>query len=65
MAVMKKVQQWRDEGLQAGYTIDAGPNVHVICEAKKADEVAKLLKIIPGVQKVLVSPVGDGARIEG
>lgn len=65
MSVMKKVQQWRDEGLQAGYTIDAGPNVHVICEAKKADEVAKLLKKIPGVQKILVSPVGDGVRIEG
>ena len=30
---MLAVQQWRSEdGLAAYFTIDAGPNVHVLCE---------------------------------
>ena len=31
LAVMHAVQEWRGQGLAACYTIDAGPNVHVIC----------------------------------
>src|SRR5512142_129013 len=31
LEVMQCVRQWRMEGIPACYTVDAGPNVHVIC----------------------------------
>jgi diphosphomevalonate decarboxylase len=45
------------------YTIDAGPNVHVICLGSAAREVVKRLKKIPGVGKVLVARPGGPAKL--
>ena len=43
--IMLDVMKWREEDdLQAYFTLDAGPNVHIICEKKDADEVQKRLK---------------------
>lgn len=64
LEVMKAVQRWRKSGLPAAYTLDAGPNVHVICEAGAADEVKRLLEAMPVVQAVLTAPPGGPARLE-
>ncbi len=63
MAVMKVVRQWRKEGLQAGYTVDAGANVHVICPEKDANEIAARLRKIAGVKDVLTARGGGPAKI--
>jgi diphosphomevalonate decarboxylase len=63
VAVMKRVPQWRMEGLAACYTMDAGPNVHVICAAEHAGEVFKRLERIPGVSQVLSATPGGPAQI--
>jgi diphosphomevalonate decarboxylase len=63
IAVMQAVRQWRLNGLTACTTIDAGPNVHVMCTADAADEVALRLRVIPGVRQVIASPVGGPARL--
>jgi diphosphomevalonate decarboxylase len=63
IAVMQAVRQWRLNGLAACTTIDAGPNVHVICTADAADEVALRLRVIPGVRQVMVARVGGAAHI--
>ena len=39
MAIMHAVQAWRAEGMPVCYTIDAGPNVHVLCPAGDAEWV--------------------------
>jgi diphosphomevalonate decarboxylase len=62
IAVMQAVRQWRINGLAACTTIDAGPNVHVICTAEAADEVALRLRVIPGVRQVMVARVGGAAH---
>ena len=54
---------WRREGLPVCYTVDAGPNVHVICEAADAEKVAGKLRALPGVQDVRVAAVGGPARL--
>ncbi len=61
--VIKKIVEWREEGIQAYFTMDAGPNVHVITLSEQAEEVEKRLKEIEGVEKVYHCRVGDGARI--
>lgn len=63
LAVMQAVRDWRGTGLQVCATVDAGPNVHVICLQKNANEVAEKLGQIKGVDKVLRARPGGGARL--
>ena len=64
LAVMSAVREWRASGLPAAYTIDAGPNVHVICPQDFSSKVAELLKDLPGVSSVLVAKAGRrGGRL--
>ena len=61
--VMQSVRAWRAKGVPAFYTIDAGPNVHVITLKEKMDEVRSRLENLEGVQKVLTATVGGAARL--
>jgi diphosphomevalonate decarboxylase len=63
LAVMQAVEGWRQEGIPACYTIDAGPNVHVITLETHAAEVTRRLKEIPGVLEVLKASPGGPARL--
>jgi diphosphomevalonate decarboxylase len=63
LAVIHAVRAWRTEGLMAYFTIDAGPNVHVICHADDRATVAARLQQVPGVQFTLANLVGPGARV--
>jgi diphosphomevalonate decarboxylase len=63
LAVMQSVVAWRAAGLPVCYTIDAGPNVHVICTAQYAAQVAEQLEALPGVESVLTAGPGGPARV--
>lgn len=63
LAVMESVRSWRNDGLPVAYTIDAGPNVHVICPQAEMAQVAALMREIPGVLDVLQARVGGPARL--
>ncbi len=63
LAVMQAVREWRKSGRQVAYTIDAGPNVHVLCPQAAREAVAALLGQIPGVGQVLTATAGGPARI--
>ncbi len=64
LTIMQAVREWRASGLPVCYTIDAGPNVHVITEAAEAARVADLLANMPGVQKVLAAHVGGAGALQ-
>ena len=64
VAIMKKVIEWRSQGLQVCYTLDAGPNVHVLCLAQDASQLEKLLQeAIPGVEMIYHSHAGGGVQV--
>jgi diphosphomevalonate decarboxylase len=63
LAVMEAVRSWRRDGLPVAYTIDAGPNVHVICPQPEMAQVASLLRNLDGVGDVLQARVGGPARV--
>ncbi|MFN8453139.1 MAG: diphosphomevalonate decarboxylase [Anaerolineae bacterium] len=63
MALIQATQTWRAEGLPVYFTIDAGPNVHLICEAAEVEAVMNAARKIPGVQEVIPSGVGGPARL--
>ncbi|HVS01547.1 MAG TPA: diphosphomevalonate decarboxylase [Thermoanaerobaculia bacterium] len=64
LAVLAAVRRLRDGGLAAWATLDAGPNVHVICAAADATAVQRTLAALPEVLQVLADGVGSGPRIE-
>jgi diphosphomevalonate decarboxylase len=63
-AIVQAVQSWRKSGLPVCYTIDAGPNVHVICSADSSQDIADKIGLLPGVQKIYISNPGGPARLE-
>ncbi len=63
VAVMQAVTAWRAAGLPAFYTIDAGPNVHVLTPRPYEGEVIERLRAIPGVQQVITAHPGGPARL--
>jgi diphosphomevalonate decarboxylase len=63
LEIMHLIRQARAEGLPACTTIDAGPNVHVICEPGAVDEVLRLLGDLPGILDLRVAHVGGAAHL--
>lgn len=63
LEIQRAVRAWRDEGLPAAYTVDAGPNVHVISSAEHSDEVQARLRALPVVKDVLVAGAGGPAHL--
>ncbi len=63
MEIMRKVQEWREDGLEIYFTIDAGPTVHLICQGKNEKEVVKRLKKIKGIERISVNKPSIGARV--
>ncbi len=63
LAVMRAVVDWRRAGIPICFTIDAGPNVHVITlEDHSAMVIANLMQI-QGVSKVFVNRPGEGVHL--
>ena len=63
LRIMLAVQEWRRQGIQVCYTLDAGPNVHCICGPQDAAAVAARLKELDPDIDVIRSSVGGGARL--
>ncbi len=59
--VINAVQRWRQEGLPVCFTIDAGPNVHVICPAEAADKIRPKLGSLIDVKSILECTPGGPA----
>ena len=53
------------QGLGVFFTIDAGPQVKAVCLPQDAERVAAALRAVSGVQSVLISGLGEGARLIG
>jgi diphosphomevalonate decarboxylase len=63
LEVMNRVRDWRMDGIPVCYTVDAGPNIHVICPETEAQIVDKKLREIRGVDNVLVARPGGAAEV--
>jgi diphosphomevalonate decarboxylase len=61
LVIMQEVILWRKAGIPCFYTLDAGPNVHIITTNSHAAEIKSRLTAMPGVVKILQSPAGKGA----
>jgi diphosphomevalonate decarboxylase len=62
--IIQAVQTWRKAGLPVCYTIDAGPNVHVLCPGYWEEKIVERLRQLPYVIDILPSHPGGPAMID-
>jgi diphosphomevalonate decarboxylase len=60
---LHRVWALRAEGTPGYVTIDAGPQVKVLCDAAAAPRLSAALREVPGVERVLVCAPGGGVEV--
>ncbi|MCX8071984.1 MAG: diphosphomevalonate decarboxylase [Candidatus Binatia bacterium] len=63
LAAIATVRELRATGVPAYFTIDAGPQVKVLCDKTDESRVAAALRDTPGVTEVLLTRPGEDARL--
>ncbi|MEJ2127359.1 MAG: diphosphomevalonate decarboxylase [Woeseiaceae bacterium] len=63
LACMETIRQMQAEDVPVFFTIDAGPQLKAICEPGVANRVREQLAATPGVEQVMMSGLGGGARV--
>lgn len=61
--IIQSVISWRNDGLESYFTIDAGPQVKIICLEKDVSKIIKRCEKIEGIKNILMTKPGEGARI--
>lgn len=64
LVVLEGTRTLRADGLDVCATIDAGPNVHLICTPEAEDEVVAAVEGLEGVLYVVRDRVGTGPLVE-
>jgi len=60
---IQKIEEMKVNGIGIFHTIDAGPQVKIICKAQHADQVISEMKSIPNIQDIIEVNIGQGARL--
>ena len=64
VALMRQIRDWRlREGLEVYFTVDAGPNLHVLCNEADVGEVSHRLARCPSVLDMLVNGPGPAPEL--
>ena len=63
LTLLHAVRTWREAGLPAYFTIDAGPNVHIITERSIVPAVLEKVRGVAAVKKTIVCGPGEGVRL--
>jgi len=63
LKIIYSVMEWRETGLEAYFTIDAGPNIHIICRSKDIKALRSKLGKVPGIESTIVNRASRGASL--
>jgi diphosphomevalonate decarboxylase len=63
LALVHYIRELRLKGVPAYFTIDAGPQVKVLCPPGYAAKIKDGLQQVPGIKQVLVTRPGPGASV--
>lgn len=61
--IIEKIKAWRKRGLFSYFTLDAGPNIHLVCEGKDEKEVLERVKGKEEIKQIIVNKPSQGASI--
>ena len=63
VGLIHALRAWRDEGLPVYFTLDAGPNLHVLCEGDRAPEVVSRLRRVAPRAELIHNRPGAAAEL--
>ncbi len=63
LEVIHRLRRWREEGLPAWFTLDAGPNVHILTESRHVSALVERVRSVSRQLDVLVNRPGGPARL--
>jgi diphosphomevalonate decarboxylase len=63
LAIIKEIPFWRKSGVPCAYTLDAGPNVHILCPSGYAQKVKELLGGMAGITDIITASAGGPTRL--
>jgi len=64
LAIIHQVIDLREKKkIESYFTIDAGPNVHLICQAGDEKRLKKEMKKVRGIKKIIINKPAIGARL--
>lgn len=65
LRLLNAVQDWRRDGLEVCFTLDAGPTVHLLCLEEGVEDLLAALAELPGSRawRVIQSRPGPGVRL--
>ena len=61
--IIHSILNWREEGLECYFTIDAGPHVKIMCMEKDVKEIQKRLSKIKGILETRTCKPGEGVKL--
>lgn len=61
--VMKMVKELRDEGISCYFTMDAGPNVKILCRMSESNRIKERLMEVFDEERIIVTGPGPGVVI--
>ncbi len=62
LAVIDAAAKLRAQGVRAWFTLDAGPNPVLLCEAADAERVVARVRELPGVERTVIAGPGAGVQ---
>jgi diphosphomevalonate decarboxylase len=63
MDIIHSILQWREEGMESYFTMDAGPQVKVLCLEKNMHELQRRLESLGVIKRTIVCKPGEKARL--
>ena len=63
LSIMRAVKAWQEEGIEVTFTLDAGPNVHLITTRVFMGEIIHRLRDLPDVREVITGMPAGPARL--
>lgn len=65
IAVIHFVRELRKKNVQCYFTIDAGPQVKIICLSNNTEKIEKQIRQVNGVKKIIKTSLGSGTKLIG
>lgn len=63
VSIFQRLYELRERGVEAFFTVDAGPHVHIICKNKDVAVIKNAVKDIDGIINIVECGIGGPARI--
>ena len=60
---IQEVKSMRNSGFDLFYTVDAGPQVKIICTTENNNLINDRVSRLPSVKQTLIANIGYGARV--